>query len=237
VARQKANRARRGKENAMNRGWLVSMVVAVGFVAPAVVAPRDASACLSAIAIEEREHAPTTPEERAIQLVAKGEQDLSEGKQAKAAEKALAAFPVLQPKQAKAADRALRVLALAVTRSGGAVDPGNLRSSPAKDAAQNLAWAAETMRNLNARHANNPSYRSDLGEALARVPGGRGEALEILGQLADKDLLTTAEAYAALARLRAEGGEKEARDAAVARCATMTKSPATVCAAPAVSQS
>jgi hypothetical protein len=51
---------------------------------------------------------------------------------------------------------------------------------------------------------NNPSYRTDLGEALAKIPSERAEAVRILGQLADRDLLTKAEGYAALACLRAE---------------------------------
>jgi len=205
-------------------------VWAVGVVAPVVVAPGDARACLSAVAIEVREQPPKGPEAKAMQLVAQAEQDLSEGKQAKAATKAIAAFPVLQPTQPTAAFRALRVLALAVVRSDGAVSPGSLRSSTASDRGTNLAWAAQTLRDQSARHANNPSYRTDLGEALAKIPSERAEALLILGQLADKDLLTTAEGYAALARLRAASGDASARDAAVARCQAMTKNPTSVCA-------
>jgi hypothetical protein len=213
------------------------MVWVAGFLAPVALAPREASACLSAVAIEVREHTPTGPEGRAVQLVARAEQDLSEGKQASAAVKASAAFPVLQAAQPATADRALRVVALAVVRSDGAVNPGGLRGPGATDRATNLAWSARTLRDLNARHQNNPSYRTDLGEALAKVPSEKVEALLILGQLAEKDLLTTAEGYAALARLRAESGDKAARDAAVARCETMTKNAASVCAAPAARQS
>jgi hypothetical protein len=218
----------------MTRRWPVPVVWAVGLVVPMAVAPGDARACLSAVAIEVREQAPKGPEARATQLVAQAEQDLSEGKHAKAATKAIAAFPVLQATQHGPAGRALRVVALAVVRTDGAVNPGNLRSSAATDRATNLAWAAQTLRDLNVRHPNNPSYRTDLGEALSRVPAERGEAARILGDLAAKDLITSAEGYAALARLRAASGDKVARDAAVARCEAMTKNPSVVCAAPVV---
>jgi hypothetical protein len=162
-------------------------------------------------------------------LVAHAEQDLSEGKPAKAAANALAAFPALKivkPGTLPLADRALRILALATVRADGAVD--------ARDRTAALDWSVRVLRELAARRDNNPSYQTDLGEALAKLPSGHAEAAKILGELADKDLLTSAEGYAALARLRAESGDKASRDALVKRCETMTKTPAAVCAVPAV---
>jgi hypothetical protein len=163
-------------------------------------------------------------------LIAQAEQDLSEGKHAKAAVKVLTAFPALkivEPGTLPLADRALRILALASMRAEGTTE----------HAYASLNWSVQVLRALDARHDNNPSYHTDLGEALAKHPRGRDEALMILNHLAEKDLLTSAEAYAALARMKAEGGDKEGRDALVKRCESMTKTPATVCAVPAAAYS
>jgi hypothetical protein len=64
------------------------------------------------------------------------------------------------------------------------------------------------------------------------VPSHHEEAVKILGELSDKDLLTSAEGYAALARLRAEKGDAPAREAAVKRCEAMTRNK-NVCDVPA----
>ena len=88
--------------------------------------------------------------------------------------------------------------------------------------------ARELLRNKHpkiAQRINNPSYQTDLGEALSKVPAHQEEALKMLGELSEKDLLTSAEGYAALARLQAEKGDAPAREAAVKRCETMTKDP------------
>ena len=63
------------------------------------------------------------------------------------------------------------------------------------------------------------------------MPAHQDEARKILGELADKDLLTTAEGYAALARLRSSKDDATAREGFVKRCESMTKTPA-MCAVP-----
>jgi CBS domain-containing protein len=161
-------------------------------------------------------------------LVADAEQALSEGKTASAAARVVAAFPALRrvaPGSLTLADRALRVLALATVRTGGRLQLGGTKVRTDADRTANLEWAAEVLGGLSARRANNPSYQTDHGEALARLPARRAEAERLLGDLADRDLVTSAEGYAALARLRADGDEAT-REALRRRCEVMTRTPA-----------
>lgn len=212
----------------MKSGSLVRVVWAVGFLLPVAIAaaPGQATACGTAVYREIDDNAA---------LVAKAEAALSQGKYAQAATKAVKAFPALKivkPGTLPLADRALRILALASTRADGNITAGTMKSATAADRAANLEWSIDTLRGLSAKKMNNPTYQTDLGEALSRVPAHRDEAVKILGELADKDLLTSAEGYAALARLRAEKGDANARLAAVKRCEAMTKTPK-ICDVPA----
>jgi predicted pyridoxine 5'-phosphate oxidase superfamily flavin-nucleotide-binding protein len=179
-----------------------------------------------------REPAPA-PEDRPL-LVADAEEALSQGKHAKAAAMVVAAFPALKqvaPGTHTLVDRALRVLALATVRRDGRLDLGGMKGRTDGDRAANLAWSADVLGSLNEKRANNPAYQTDLGEALARLPARRADAAKLLGDLADRDLVTTAEGYAALARLRAEQGDDPTRATLLERCAHMTKTPG-ICAAP-----
>jgi hypothetical protein len=212
----------------MKSGSLVRVVWAMSFVLPVAIAaaPGAASACGTAVYREIDDNS---------QLVAQAEQALSDGKLNKAAAKAVQAFPALKivkPGSVPLADRALRILALASVRSDGGLNLGGFKAKTAGERTTNLEWSVATLRGLNAKRLNNPSYQTDLGEALSKLPGGHEEAKKILGELAAKDLLTSAEGYAALARLRAESGDGTARDEAVKRCAAMSKSPS-VCEVPA----
>ncbi len=214
------------KINAFVRGMVLSMALPVA-VAAVVSCPRAASACGGEVYYERDSN---------TQLVAKAEQALSQGKLATAAAKAIQAYPALKivkPGTLPLADRALRILALASVRAGGAVNAGGFKGGSAGDRAGNLEWSIDVLRGLNARRLNNPSYQTDLAEALARVPAHRAEAAAMLEDLAGRDLLTSAEGYAALARIRAESGDATARDEAVKRCEGMSKTPS-LCAVPAV---
>jgi hypothetical protein len=213
----------------MRKGRLVG---ALTFVVPAILAglSSDARACGSAVYYSRefgpQPNAPSRAVPNRSLLIAQAEQDLSEGKHAQAAVKVLSAFPALKivkPGSLPLSDRALRILALASVRAEGT----------AEHAYATLSWSVGVLRVLNHQHDNNPSYQTDLGEALAKHPRGREEALMILNHLADKDLLTSAEGYAALARMKAEGGDRAGRDALVKRCEAMTKTPVAVCAVPA----
>jgi len=211
----------------MKSGSLVRVVWAMSLALPfaAMAAPGAASACGTAVYREVDSNA---------QLVAQAEQALSEGHHQKAAVKAIQAFPALRIVKVGSlplADRALRILALASVRSDGALELGGFKGASAADRSANLDWSIGVLRGLDAKRLHNPAYQTDLGEALAKVPAHHAEAKKQADDLAARDLLTSAEGYAALARLRAESGEGAARDEAVKRCEAMTKTPR-VCAAP-----
>lgn len=212
----------------MKSGSLVRVVWAMSFLLPAAIsaAPGQASACGGEVYREIDSN---------TQNVAQAEQALGEGKQGKAAIRAVKAFPalkIIKPGTLPLADRALRILALASVRADGGITVGTMTGGTATDRAANLEWSIDTLRTLTARRAGNPALQTDLGEALARVPAHQDEARKILGELADKDLLTSAEGYAALARLRSSKDEAAAREALVKRCESMTKTPK-ICAVPA----
>jgi hypothetical protein len=208
---------------------LVRVVWAMGLVLPVVAAaaPGAASACGTLVYREI---------DSSSQLVAKAEQALSEGKLGSAATKAVQAFPalkIIKPGSVPLADRAIRIVALASVRSDGGIGPAASTTKAGPERAANLEWSIGALRVLTAKRFGNPSYQTDLGEALSKVPEHHAEALKILADLSDRDLLTTAEGYASLARLRAEAGDATAHDAAVKRCENMTKTPQ-ICATPAV---
>jgi hypothetical protein len=126
--------------------------------------------------------------------------------------------------------RAMRILALAVARAGGLL--AGVRGFPGGTAANreaNLEWAVATLRAVDAFRPNDPVARTDLGEALARLPRYEGEALAILTDLSDRDLIGSSHAYAALARLLGSRGDGPASGRATMRCRTMTKLPDPVC--------
>jgi hypothetical protein len=205
----------------MKSGSLVRAMWAMAFLLPVAVAaaPGEASACGTAVYREI---------DSSAMLVAEAESALSQGKHARAAAKAVQAFPALKivkPGTLPLADRALRILALASVRSDGNIAAGTMKNATAADRSGNLEWSIETIRKLSAKRGNNPSYQTDLGEALSKVASHHDEALKVLDELADKDLLTSAEGYAALARMRAEKGDAAAREAAQKRCEAMTKTP------------
>ncbi len=199
-----------------------SVVCAAALAVPFVIAgaPTEAAACGGEIYMEMDSN---------TQIVAKAEQLLSKGHYQQAVVKALQAYPalkIIKPGTLHLSDRGLRIIALASARADGTILGGNFKSATATEREANLEWSITTLRTLSS-----PSYQTDLGEALSRVPAHHAEADKILEDLAAKDLLTSAEGYASLARLRAEGGNAAGREEAVKRCQAMTKD-ATICAAP-----
>jgi hypothetical protein len=203
----------------MKSGSLVRVVWAVGFLLPVALAaaPREASACGTAVR--------SIIDDNSVR-VSKSEQLLSDNKFGQAAAGVVAAFPALKIVKAGTSplsDRALRILALASVRTNGALNVGGFKGTTAAEKTANLEWSIDTLRALNAKRLNNPTYQTDLGEALSKLPKHHAEATKILGELADKDLLTSAEGYASLARLRAASGDAAGRDLAVKRCEGMAK--------------
>lgn len=201
--------------------WTAVVAVPVGLAG----ASCDAAACGTAV------YGATDARSR---IIADAERLLSRGEHRQAVAKAVEAYPTLKtikPGTAPLADRGLRIVAMASARADGAIDGGSFKGAAPGDRAANLAWSVATLRALNARRANNPSFQTDLGEALSKLPVHRAEAAKILEDLAAKGLLTSAEGYVALARLRAEAGNAAGRNQALERCKVMTKNPK-LCAAP-----
>jgi hypothetical protein len=189
-----------------------------------IAAPRDATACGSAIRLEVKPQAKPTP----VQEIARAEKALESGQALVATQAVIAAFPKVRAATAGAdalETRALRVFALALVRSDGAADERKAGIPGATEwtKSANLDWAVQALREIDQKRPNDPALRADLGEALAKVARGEGEAMTILGGLEKKDLMGSPHAYAALARLREKKGDLAGAEAAVKRCEEMTK--------------
>lgn len=198
--------------------WAAAVVVPLGLAG----APADANACGGEVYREMDSN---------TSLVAQSESLLQQGQYNKAIAKAVQAYPalkIIKPGTLHLTDRGLRIIALASVRADGGISGGNFKAT---EKAANLEWSIAALRGLNAQRANNPSLQTDLGEALSKVPAYHAEASKLLEDLAAKDLVTSAEGYAALAKLRAEAGNAAGREEALKRCENMTKN-AKVCAAP-----
>jgi hypothetical protein len=164
--------------------------------------------------------------------VAAADQRLEEERLAEAGTEVVTAFPTIRRTAVGAsplATRALRILSLAVVRGEGTLRgvPGFAGAREAERNA-NLDWAVGTLRSIDAARPNDPVTQADLAEALAARTRHEDESLAILADLASRDLVGSAHAYAALARLRASKGETRASRDALVRCELMTRSPAVV---------
>lgn len=177
-------------------------------------APRPASACENIVV---REIDPV------VKSIRRAEALLARGDLKAAAREVLATFPdALRtgPHERKQAllRRGQRIVALALVRSGGAVRLGHdLPGKTAEQRAAGLAWAAGLLR-LHYARTGDVAVRAELAEALAAVPTERAEALAILRELGDGDLLPTARAWALLAALERDRGDATAAARADRRC-------------------
>ena len=210
----------------MKRSTLVRLVSASILLLPfgIVGAPAPAEACGTGV---------YSVVDYGAEAISSAEKTLSQGRIADAAKGVFTTFPRLKttkPGAAPLTDRALRILALATVRSEGGLNVKTgtgwkMAGKTPEEKEGNLLFAIDTLRKLNEKRANSPSFQTDLAEALGTVPRYKAEALAILTQLAKKDLIASAEGYATLARLHEAMGESAPRDAAVKRCEGMTKTP------------
>jgi predicted RNA polymerase sigma factor len=172
--------------------------------------PSIASACESAVQM-------VRPQPSPAQLVASAEKIL-EVSPNEAARVINANFPLVQTVPAgkdPVWTRALRVLAVATVR--------------VSTNGETLGWAVQALRDIEKVKANDPAVQADLGEALSKTSTGKAEALTILSKLADKDLMGSPHAYAALASLKQAKGDAAGAQAAMSRCREMSKNAANTC--------
>jgi hypothetical protein len=104
-----------------------------------------------------------------------------------------------------------------------------LRARAPKPAATDREDAVKIFEKDVLGESPDPAALADYGEILSRVPERLAQATMILRALRDKDLIGSAFAYAALARIEKEAGNAEAERTARERCRTMAKKPA-ICA-------
>ena len=168
--------------------------------------------------------------------IAAADQRLEEERLTEAGTEVVTAFPTIRKVAVGASPletRALRILSLAVVRGEGTLrGVAGFSGTGETERSANLEWAASTLRSIDAARPNDPVTQADLAEALAARAQHDDESLAILADLASRDLVGSAHAYAALARLRASRGEVDSSRSALERCELMTRSPAAVCRAP-----
>jgi hypothetical protein len=181
-----------------------------------------------------------------VEGIARAEKDLAVGNHLASAGSVIRMIPHIKGYKKASGDaiinRSMRVLAVAMARAGGDLSkiekeiPEELRAEfvgntpEAREA--NLKWSVRALKALRKTKKNDPTLDSELGEAMAQLPDKHGKAKKMLEKLADKDLLTSPEAYRALAVLRANAGDEVGRTAALGRCKNMAKD-ASLCVAPA----
>jgi hypothetical protein len=223
-------------------GGVVSDAHACGFFnyhppAPVVIPKKKAAPLPVAKAVAPKP-APAVP---ASERIAIADQNLDDEHLPSAAAAVLAAFPGIKTMPVASSPletRAECILALAIVRSNGSLaGVSGLSSTKAADRNGNIDWAISTLRQVEASRPNDPVAQANLGEALAARTGSEEEAITLLGSLANRDLMGSAHAYAALARLRASRGESFASSDATRRCESMTKAPEAVCHGPAATAS
>jgi hypothetical protein len=204
---------------------VVAVALAILPTALAMSYSTDATACGSAIRLD-----PTPQKATPVQEIARAEKALESGQNLVAAKAVLGNFPrvrTVTAGQNPLETRALRVFSLAVVRSNGAVNEkaAGFASQGEWMTNANLEWAVQAMREIDEKRPNDPTVQADLGEALSKLPHGQTEALTILQGLAQKDLMGSPHAYAALAKLRTTRGDSAGAEAAIKRCEEMSKTP------------
>lgn len=193
---------------------LLRLLSALALVVPCVTAavPDDSAACINST---HRELDPL------ISNLVEAERVLLAGRFAEAADMALNAYPQLRaasgPEYTSNAllGRAQRIVAVAVVRTQGLLSGGEaFHASTAAERRAALEWAVANLRRLSAAASDAPALETDLGEALETLPETQGEGRAVLEKLAGKDLVTSRQGWAALARLRRAAGDMAGYEAA-----------------------
>jgi hypothetical protein len=179
-----------------------------------------------------------------VQGVARAEKQLEEGDYLAAAGSVLRMIPHIRSYKGVTRDeiinRSMRVLAVATARSNGKLDLAKEIPIEMHDAwlgdddegrVANLEWSVRALRAVADTKADDLVIETQLAEAMAQLDNERGQAHGMLEVLAGKDLITSAEAYKALAELRGMDGDSDGRTAALDRCKAMAKDAA-MCEAP-----
>jgi hypothetical protein len=188
-----------------------SLVIALSILAGM---PSEAVACINGIEVE------VNPKVIALQGA---EAALRVRNLREAGRLALSALPnwrKVAPGKTNLEQRAVRVLAIVIVRTAGAWhERGNLTDEEARQS--NLKNAVRLLRLRAIAKIADASRITDLGEALERV-GEYAEARQVLESLASTTSITSAEGWAALARLRARDGDESGRLHAQTMCRAMT---------------
>lgn len=205
--------------------WSISLAALMGIS----VLSQDARACGG-------EWYPEVMIDPRIHGVAQAEKNLAAGNRLAAAASVIRMIPhikTLKSKPGSLVGRAERVLAVALSRSQGALPVGaevpldvlgSWQGSKADDAAANMAWSVQVLQRQAQAKADDVSLKTDLAEAMARLPEHRDAARTILEDLAKRDLIASPEGYAALASLRSQSGDADGQKLALKRCEAMAKS-------------
>ena len=89
-----------------------------------------------------------------------------------------------------------------------------------------VSYAVEQLEALSEANPDDPQILTDLGVALAATETGTAQARDILEDLAKRDLMTSAQGWAALANLRIDAAGKSR---AAQRCRLMTTRGGALC--------
>jgi hypothetical protein len=170
-----------------------------------------------------------------IHGVAQAEKSLANGNRLAAAASVIRMMPhikTLKSKPGSLVGRAERVLAVALSRAQGALPVsnevpldvlGSWQGAKEGESAANLAWSVGVLKRQSDAKQDDVGLKTDLAEAMARVPERRGEARAILEDLAKRDLIASPEGYATLASLRSQSGDSDGQKLALKRCEAMAK--------------
>jgi cytochrome P450 len=170
-----------------------------------------------------------------IHGVAQAEKSLAGGNRLAAAASVIRMMPHIKTLKAKPGSlvgRAERVLAVALSRSQGALPVaaevplevlGSFQGAKEGESQANLAWSVQVLERQSTAKSDDVGLKTDLAEAMARIPERRNEARAILEDLAKRDLIASPEGYAALASLRSQSGDSDGQKLALKRCEAMAK--------------